>query len=403
MTMPNPLLVQFSDQACGGAAVAAHRLAVGLARQGARVERWFYAAQALADLEVSQVPLESGRKRPWSERLLRNVSPRLAAVLRRRRHERRLQAVVAQRRPALLHLHNLHGSGLCHASLLAVPPALPLVWTLHDCWPVRPWVYEWLEDNGQRCVLSEAPVGPRQGQAERARFFAARADTVLVGPSRWIGELARAAVPAAVRVEVIPNGVDVERFRPVAPAQARRALGLREDRILLGFAAAGFDRRKGGAVFAAALQQLRPEELEIVVWGDDSKESWPAGVTWRRFGFVAQETRLAQLYSACDLFVCPSRIDNLPNTIIESLACGTPVVASAVGGIPELVRPGQTGWLYGANQVPACAAALRAAVEERRSWPAYRECCRQVAVSEFSLEAQARACRRLYETLLSRR
>jgi glycosyltransferase involved in cell wall biosynthesis len=299
-------------------------------------------------------------------------------------------------------LHNLHGSGLRHASLLGLPADLPLVWTLHDCWPVRPWAYEWLEANGQRVVTGDDPAGALRAQGERTRFFAARPGTVLVCPSRWMGEVARAGVPADVRVEVIPNGLDLDRFHPMPVASVRRALGLRDDRVLVGFAAAGFDSRKGGDVFAAALAGLRAEAVEVVVWGDDSKWSWPAGVNWRRFGFVSDALRLAQLYSACDLFVCPSRIDNLPNTILESLACGTPVVASRVGGIPDLVRAGQTGWLYAGNQVPDCTAALVAALNERAAWPEYRKRSRDLVCTEFSLEIQARACRRLYTGLLGR-
>jgi glycosyltransferase involved in cell wall biosynthesis len=401
MPLSSGPIVLLSDEPTGGAAVAAHRLAIGLHRLGAAVQSWFYPRQLLPDHPAPQVCLEEGAKRPWPERLLRNLSRPLAARLRHRRHERLLLAQVSQRSPALLHLHNLHACGLTHASLVKLPRGLPLVWTLHDCWAVEPWAFAWSEPNGQPFLTSPDPANPVQARANRAEFFAARPDTVLVAPSRWLAEVAREAVPKSVRVEVIPNGLPCDRFRPLDPQECRQQLGLPGQGTLLGFASAGFDPRKGSDLFLEAVKQLDPRSVQVVLWGDDAK--WPARTAGAdyRFGFVQDQTRLAQLYSACDLFVCPSRADNLPNTILESLACGTPVVASAAGGIPELVRPGNTGWLYGQSRVKDCAEALRAALQQRDAWPAYRARCRQIALNEFDLDRQAKAYYRLYESLLT--
>src|SRR5258708_5700122 len=190
---PTGLIAHLSDQAHGGAAIAANRLASGLAKSGVVVERWFCAPENVLGLGVPQVQLERLPKRPWPERLMRNLSSSAARQMRRRRHSRLLYAEVMRRRPALLHLHNLHASGLTHESLLALPRELPLVWTLHDCFAVLPQAYEWVSEENQRCCLGEDPDGPWQAKANRSRFFSARPDTVLVAPSRWMAELARSA------------------------------------------------------------------------------------------------------------------------------------------------------------------------------------------------------------------
>jgi glycosyltransferase involved in cell wall biosynthesis len=395
---PDRLIALLSDQIEGGAAIAANRLASGLAQLGQRVERWVCNYHSGPGAPAAQTMLETSRKAPWPERLIKNFSRPIARALRRRRHERLLLDQISRRAPALLHLHNLHASGLTHESLLGLPRDLPLVWTLHDCFPVLPQAYEWFSEQGQRESTGEDPEGTSLAVSNRTRFFNARPDTVLVAPSRWIAGIARAAAAPKVRVEVIPPGLPGTEIIP--GAEARWQLGLPADRPLLGFAAAKFDRRKGGDRLAAMLRQPKVPPCEVVVWGDDVKWEWASGITWHRFGLISQPRRLAQLYCACDLFICPSRIDNLPNTVLESLACGTPVLAAAVGGIPELVRPGQTGWLVEGTSVEAGAEVLRGAFAQRAVWREYRERCRALVQKEFALETCARKHLALYQGLL---
>jgi glycosyltransferase involved in cell wall biosynthesis len=400
MSKTGKSIVLLSDQLDGGAAAAANRLAFSLAGLNMPVARWFYAPDSPAEVPYTQASLESHRKRPPLERLLRNLCPPLARRMRKRRHESALLARLDRELPTVLNLHNLHASALTHDSLRLLPPALPLVWTMHDAWPFAPAAYEWSEQTSDTRV-TQGEDGPniKAARARRVMFFEARADTVLISPSQWLAAEARRMLGEKVRVEVIPYGVPIDLFRPMPSAAARAELGLPIDRCWLGFAAASFDARKGGDVFLAAVRQLANRHFGLVVWGDDAHWPWPTGVEIRRFGFIADHARMRSLYSACDLFVCPSRLDNLPNTVLESFACGTPVVGSAVGGIPEMVRPGETGWLYAGNQPDACAAALCSAILERTAWPRYRERCRRLAETEYDPSRQAQAYSRLFAEL----
>ena len=110
--------------------------------------------------------------------------------------------------------------------------------------------------------------------------------------------------------------------------------------------------------------------------------------------------RSAEMYAAADLFLCPSRADNLPNTVLEAMAAGTPVIGSDVGGIPDMVRPGETGWLHENDNADSLAQKIREALSQRDRWRTLQRRAREVAVAEFDIEVSARKYRRLYEELI---
>ena len=172
-----------------------------------------------------------------------------------------------------------------------------------------------------------------------------------VSPSRWLaGCAAQSRILSGRRVLCIPNGIPSETFRPLESSAARDYFGIAPDRFIILFGA--FDatnERKGGALLAAALGQLPVTVLDritLVGFGASSETlvtSFPCDV--KGLGPVCNEDNLALIYSMADLFALPSMADNLPNSILEALACGTPVLAFRVGGIPEIVEHRQNGYL----------------------------------------------------------
>lgn len=172
-----------------------------------------------------------------------------------------------------------------------------------------------------------------------------------VSPSRWLaGCAAQSRILSGRHVLCIPNGIPSETFRPLESSAAREHFGIAPDRFIILFGA--FDatnERKGGALLAAALGQLPATVLAritLVGFGASSETlvtPFPCDV--KGLGPVCYEDNLALIYSMADLFALPSMADNLPNSILESLACGTPVLAFRVGGIPEIVEHRQNGYL----------------------------------------------------------
>ena len=106
-------------------------------------------------------------------------------------------------------------------------------------------------------------------------------------------------------------------------------------------------------------------------------------------GPVKNQSILCELYSACDFFICPSRADNLPNAVLESLACGTPVIGSNIGGISDMIRPNENGWLFQPDNPENCAFEITKAFQMETHLPRFRENCRRIAEREFSFPLQA--------------
>jgi glycosyltransferase involved in cell wall biosynthesis len=160
--------------------------------------------------------------------------------------------------------------------------------------------------------------------------------------------------------------------------------------------------RKGFAHLAQAVAGIRGVENLLLVSVGGGKCELPPGLPHLALGKVTNDRMLSTIYSAADVFVIPSLQESFGQTVIESLACGTPVVGFASGGIPDMVRPGQTGWLAPTGDTNALREAIETALRDREKRLAMSPVCREVAVREYSLDVQARAYAALYETLLAR-
>ena len=227
----------------------------------------------------------------------------------------------------------------------------------------------------------------------------------LVATSRWIaGEAKRSSLMGGFPVTIIPNGLDVQEFRPRDRGFARDFFNLSPSSKIVLFAADSADTvRKGFAYLAEALSGMRDvEDLLLVSVGGGEPKLDPS-VRHVRLGRIRDDRVLSLAYSAADVYVIASLQESFGQTVTESLACGTPVVGFASGGIPDMVRPGVTGYLAPTRDV----AALREAVGRVLADPAKRaemaQNCRRIAVEEYSLEVQARAYATLYEKLLIER
>ena len=182
-----------------------------------------------------------------------------------------------------------------------------------------------------------------------------KAKFTIVTPSKWLGECAKNSLLfSRLRVVNIPNPIDLERFRPAQnKLDARIVLGLPLDKrlILFGSIQANTDRRKGYHHLCAALEALGKsgtmrEDVELLIFGTLSmgKESL-SGITAHHLGTINDESLLIAIYNAADVMVLPTEADNLPNTIQEATACGTPCVGFKVGGMPDMIKHKETGYL----------------------------------------------------------
>ncbi len=261
-------------------------------------------------------------------------------------------------KPDIIHLHWVCRGFMSIPDIGKLGP--PIVWTLHDSWAFTGGCHV-----PGSCTLYKKQCGmcPQLGSTQvddlsrwiweqKAKHWSKTPFTI-VAPSHWLADCSRSSsLFKSLRTEVIPNGIDTEVYRPVPKPEARIALGLPQNRklVLISAMNATLDINKGFRYLEAGLQQLAAsgwkDKIELLVLGQ-SAPAIPvkADVPVRFLGVLKDETVLRQAYSAADITVLSSIQENLPNSIMESMACGTPVVAFNIGGIPQLIDHNVNGYL----------------------------------------------------------
>lgn len=317
---------------------------------------------------------------------------------------------------ALVHLHWTNAGFLSVRDIGAL--RVPVVWTLHDMWAFTGGCQydEGCGRHAQGC--GDCPLLARRGARDlsarrhgaKQRLWADLALT-LVAPSRWMAaEARRSTLFAQRRIEVLANGVDLQRYKPLDRGFARHALGLPADRKLVLFGALnpGSDQRKGYDLLQQALATLAaqpggPDKFALVVFGSNPpRQEVLHGLPAFHFGHLHDDVALALLYAACDVFVAPSRQENLPNTVAEALACGVPCVAFDIGGMPDLITHQRHGWLARPHDTADLAAGIAWCLsDEDQRWRSLSVQARRFAEEHLELGRQARRHVDLYRQLLN--
>ena len=290
----------------------------------------------------------------------------------------------------------------------------PLVWTLHDMWAFAGGEHYVGECNRYQVGYTphSRPSHERGWDVNRwiwhrkQRAWANLRNLTIVTPSHWLAECAKRSVLFSdTRIEVIANGIDHHRFKPIGRDTARQILGLPQDKrlILFGAVNATSDTRKGFHLLKLALQEMRDESphTELVVFGASAGiGEADFGRTCHYLGRLHDEISLALVYAAADVFVAPSIQDNLPNTVLESLACGTPVVAFNIGGMPDMIEHQQNGYLAKAFEAQDFATGLQWVLASSQRWQQLSQRARQKVEQQFTLEIQAQNYLRLFKQII---
>jgi glycosyltransferase involved in cell wall biosynthesis len=225
----------------------------------------------------------------------------------------------------------------------------------------------------------------------------------IVTPSNWLAQEAdQSALLSEAEIQVIPYGLDHTTFYPRDTQGLRTALEIPTDhRVVLFVAQSSENRRKGFDLLVDALEMLSTEAVTLVSIGGESP-NLETTCEHRHFGTLDSDVLLSVFYSFADLFVIPSRQDNLPNTVLEAMASGTPVIGFKTGGIPDMVRPDETGWLAEVGNVRALRDQIEHALRDKEKRERLGRNCREIVEEEYTLERQATQYQRLYEDLLHR-
>jgi glycosyltransferase involved in cell wall biosynthesis len=237
----------------------------------------------------------------------------------------------------------------------------PIVWTLHDMWAFTGGCHysgdceNYKEDCGNCKYLKKPSQKDLSFKIlKKKKKILKGANITFVTCSGWLAQKAsESSLLKGFTIESIPNPIDTSVYFPKNKQKIREKLMLPLDKKLILFGSANImDERKGLKYLLSALQMLKQENqeiadsIEIVLFGK-SNEDFNKNIPFKvhNKGLINNEQDIIELYNASDIFVLPSLEDNLPNTIMESMACGTPVVAFNSGGIPEMIDHQINGYL----------------------------------------------------------
>ncbi|WP_026474297.1 glycosyltransferase family 4 protein [Alkaliflexus imshenetskii] len=289
----------------------------------------------------------------------------------------------------------------------------PVVWTLHDMWSFTGGCHYagscvgFQIKCGNCPVIRDASAGDLSFiQHNRKREVYQNGKLSLVACSSWLAsEAKRATLTENTDITSIPNPIDTDFFKPVPREAARLGLGLPSDKKIILFGAANVtDPRKGMVHLLKAMEKLsergKSNQIELVMFGKAS-DQLVAKLPFRvhLMNYITDPNVLVSLYSAADVFVLPSLEDNLPNTVMESLACGTPIVAFRIGGVPEMVTHGINGFL----SAPGDATGLADSIDTllfKCDEQMFRSKAREKVLQHFTPEIVSRKYMALYESLL---
>ncbi len=319
--------------------------------------------------------------------------------------------------PDVLHCHRLHSFPFDLRALPTLSSRIPTVITLHDAWMLSGHCSHsfecerWKTGCGKCPDLSIHPPIRRDATAfnwRRKREIYAESSLYLATPSRWLMQKVEQSVlaPAAVDARVIPNGVDTSVFRPGSRQDARVDLGLPTDARILLFAATplranvfkDFETVRASAM--AVGKRMRTERIVLVAVGEEAPPERVEGAEIRYVPLQSNSKAMPRYYQAADVYVHGAKAETFSTAIVEAMACGIPVVATAVGGISEQVEDGHTGFLVPREEPDAMAEAIEHLLTDM---DLHRRCAARAtekAAERHDLQLQARAYLDWYREIL---
>ena len=416
------VLIVNTSEKTGGAAVAANRLMEALKNNGVK------AKMLVGDKQTDQitvVPLPRKWQLKWH--FLRE---RLSIFLRLHFHREHLFEVdIANSGSDITRLPEFREADVIHLnwinqgmlSLDGIRKILrsgkPVVWTMHDLWPATGICHYARTCPAFRTACHNCQLLPLHGSAndlsrkvwERKKRLYHTSNIHFVACSRWLEEQAKqSALLTGQRVSSIPNTIDTHVFCPADKSEARLRAGLpAKGRIILFVSQKVTDERKGMAYFIEAVNRLACEHPEMkddtavavlgtnaeLVCGQISLKSFP-------LGYVADDRTIASIYNSADVYVLPSLEDNLPNTIMEAMACGVPCVAFRAGGIPEMIEHRRTGYLANFKDAADLAEGMRWTLQDADRDALREEAAKKVA-RNYSQQSVAMRYIEVYNELIA--
>jgi glycosyltransferase involved in cell wall biosynthesis len=293
----------------------------------------------------------------------------------------------------------------------------PVVWTLHDENPYTGGCHytagcKKYRENCENCKQLKDDRYQLPFHIFNNKMNLWQGNLTVTTPSRWLGQNAKQSkLFGNRRVEVIPNSLETGLFKPENKTEAKKKVGINPKTFTLLFGAhTSNEKRKGFYKLLEAMKYcLKDHEfkkmadagtVQITTFGPPQEDLEELGIRIESSGFQHDANKLATLYSAADIFVLPSLEDNLPNTMLEAMACGTPVVSFKIGGMPDVIENGENGYMatcFDSNELGECILKMLREQDRRKIM---NQKCRRLIEDRFQLKHQAVRFRQLFEELI---
>ena len=416
------ILLVSTHERTGGAAIAANRLMQSLRDHSIQVNMLVQGKVDSEDPVFSTT--HSGFKRLTN--LRRFIQERLAFLSHEKSRSIRFLFSLANtgeditgnrhfREADLIHLHWINGGYLSLKSLeKIISSGKPVIWTLHDMWAFSGGCHYALDCKNYKKGCGECPYVKRPSQRDLSNRIWNKKSAIfkdsrvtIVTPSDWLNQCVKeSSLLGHCEVHTIRNPVDQTEFVPRDRERAKENLGLDPAKKYILFGAATVKNMlKGFDYFVEAVKGLvgeigTPENVEILLFGkskEDLSQLFP--IKTHVVSFTGSTDKIVDLYNAAHLFVIPSLQDNLPNTIVESMLCGTPAVGFQTGGIPEMIEHKVSGYLAEYKSSPDLAEGMKW-VLDFEDYEALSAKTRECAVQLFSRERSTEQHVKLYRSLL---
>jgi glycosyltransferase involved in cell wall biosynthesis len=412
-------LLSYSDME-GGAARAAYRLHEGLQNIGVN-------SKMLVQIKSSDHESVIGNKnigirqainglRMTAEKLpLKYYTGRSNSTYSTQWLPDRVASQIADFSPDIVNLHWINNGYIQIESLAKIQQ--PIVWTLHDMWAFTGGCH--YSQDCDRYTLSCGKCPQLKSHRDNdlshkiwKRKYKAwkKINLTIITPSIWLSYCTKtSALFKNLHVKVIPNGVDTARYKPIDRTIARKILGLPVDNhlILAGALNSISDTRKGLHLLQLALKRLSQagwsDRIELLIIGASEPSSpLDLGFKTHYMGTLNDDISLAMLYAAADVFIAPSLQDNLPNTVLESLSCGTPCVAFKIGGFPDIIDHQINGYLSRPYEIEDLAQGIVWILENSDRHQTLSDNARTTIMQNFTLEHQAMRYLKLFNELIEK-
>lgn len=307
--------------------------------------------------------------------------------------------------PDVIHLHNIHGQYLNVPMLVNYIKSenKKVVWTLHDCWAFTGDCFyfdkfgctNWQNGCPENCphLKSQLTNSSAENWRQKKELFSGIENLTLVTPSEWLKNLAEKSFFKNSNFKVIYNGINISDFKPAAQ-NFRDEAGLNGKFVIMGMCFSLNETDRKGGKYLVKLAQSLPDCTVVLLGIQNPPDTLPPNIVCvNKTNSIA---RLAEIYSAADVFVNPTLEDNFPTVNIEALACGTPVITFNTGGSPEAVDS-KTGIVVEKGNFSELLAAVNTVRANTKSY--YSNECRARAERLYNREFMCREYVNLYESM----